>query len=311
MNFRAHIAALLVSCITWAPLVSGQVIAVDVLGVGVDIVVPGASSTQDDISALSMDVLGADASLLSGQDILLLGAPTDGLGGGAGGTALTPLVNGLSGAQSSVIEFLQGTASDTNIAPQVLTIDISSGSANGGSSSENVREDQPEGQRPIQLGGVTAGQCVDADRDSVCDSVDKCLSSPIGAVVLPSGCHFDTKTPLELYGVNFATNTAVLDAPSTVVLRQVARVLAAVPNIRVEVVGHTDDVGAEAFNLGLSKRRALAVIEFLVAEGISAERFEARGLGESSPKVPISGKQGAELEAARRDNRRVELRALK
>ncbi|MGB1906626.1 MAG: OmpA family protein, partial [Spongiibacter sp.] len=119
------------------------------------------------------------------------------------------------------------------------------------------------------------------------------------------------KTPLELYGVNFATNTAVLDAPSTVVLRQVARVLAAVPNIRVEVVGHTDDVGAEAFNLGLSKRRALAVIEFLVAEGISVERFEARGLGESSPKVPISGKQGAELEAARRDNRRVELRALK
>lgn len=311
LNFRSYIVALLVSCLTWAPFVNGQVISVDVLGVGVDIVVPGASNAQDDISALSMDILGSDAALLSGQDILLLGAPTDGIDSAIGDTPLTPLVNGLSGAQSSVIEFLQGTAADSDIAPQVLTIDISDGAATEAAPQDSVRDDRKVERRNIRLGGSAPGRCVDRDRDSVCDSNDRCPSSPVGAVVLPSGCHFDTNTPLELYGVNFATNTAVLSAASTAVLRQAARILAAVPDIRVEVVGHTDDVGSKAFNMSLSKQRAKAVIDFLVAEGISAGRFEYRGLGESSPKIPVNGLKGDELDAARAENRRVELRALK
>ena len=51
----------------------------------------------------------------------------------------------------------------------------------------------------------------------------------------------------------------------------------------------------------LSKQRAKAVIDFLVAEGISAGRFEYRGLGESSPKIPVNGLKGDELDATARN----------
>ena len=60
----------------------------------------------------------------------------------------------------------------------------------------------------------------------------------------------------------------------------------------------------------LSVERALAVIDFLIAEGVAAERLHAVGYGESRPKESLSGLSGAALDAARAKNRRVELRAI-
>ena len=297
-----------------------QLISVDLLGVGVDTNIPGASlGGDDDLSALSLDALD-DSSIfgagLSGQDILLLGAPAEPLGNAPGADgALAPLLNNI-GGDSPVIEFLQETAGGENITPEILTIDLSGEDEplpSPGASSDRLGEQDPAGEP--QQGGTPPGitqQCEDADRDGVCDELDSCLGSPPNAVVLPSGCHFDGSQALELRGVRFATGTALLDTASGAVLRQAARILKSAANmpLSIEVAGHTDDRGNEDNNMRLSVERALAVVDFLIAEGVAQERLHAVGYGESRPKVPVAGLRGQSLDAARAENRRVELRAI-
>jgi outer membrane protein OmpA-like peptidoglycan-associated protein len=73
---------------------------------------------------------------------------------------------------------------------------------------------------------------------------------------------------------------------------------------RVRVVGHTCDIGSSAYNQSLSERRAAAVRDFLVAQGIDAAEIETSGRGESAPKYPNDGA------ANRARNRRVDLTFL-
>jgi outer membrane protein OmpA-like peptidoglycan-associated protein len=71
------------------------------------------------------------------------------------------------------------------------------------------------------------------------------------------------------------------------------------------VQGHTDDQGKEDYNLGLSQRRAEAVIKYLVASGVQPQRVVARGYGEAKRLQP------GETEDARAANRRVEFHILR
>jgi OOP family OmpA-OmpF porin len=106
--------------------------------------------------------------------------------------------------------------------------------------------------------------------------------------------------------VNFATGRDVLAPESSAVLEQVAAVLEQHPEIaRVAVDGHTDNVGQEKANLALSRRRAIAVVRWLVARGVDERRLEARGFG---PRRPIADTKTAE---GRAKNRRVEFQILK
>ena len=296
-----------------------QLISVDVLGVGVDTNIPGAAiGGDDDLSALSLDALD-DSSIfgagLSGQDVLLLGAPAEPLGNGAGSDgALAPLLNNI-GGDSPVIEFLQDTAGGEDITPEILTIDLSGDDErlpSPAASSDRLGDDRNGEARQTRAPSAITQQCEDADRDGVCDEQDSCLGSPPNAVVLPSGCHFDGSQALELRGVSFATGTALLDTASAAVLRQAARILNASANmpLSIEVAGHTDDRGSDERNMRLSVARALAVVDFLIAEGVAAQRLHAVGYGERRPKVPLAGLRGQSLEAARAKNRRVELRAI-
>lgn len=66
-------------------------------------------------------------------------------------------------------------------------------------------------------------------------------------------------------------------------------------------VGHTDSIGSEQYNQGLSERRAKAVFDYLVGNGIDSGRLNARGYGESSPIADNATREG------RQRNRRVEL----
>ena len=84
-------------------------------------------------------------------------------------------------------------------------------------------------------------------------------------------------------------------------LRNLASSLEKYPNSDLLIVGHTDDLGADSYNQGLSERRAAAAADFLVARGVDRARIRTRGLGESEPAVPNDG------EAARQQNRRVEV----
>jgi OOP family OmpA-OmpF porin len=72
--------------------------------------------------------------------------------------------------------------------------------------------------------------------------------------------------------------------------------------MKVDIEGHTDWVGADAYNLRLSQRRAQAVVNWLVAHGISRDRMRAVGKGEREPIATNTTAAGRQL------NRRTEVR---
>jgi OOP family OmpA-OmpF porin len=106
---------------------------------------------------------------------------------------------------------------------------------------------------------------------------------------------------IRLRGVEFAFDRAQLIGASPVVLDAAVDELKKCPNRRVRVEGHTDSIGAEAYNPALGQRRADAVRSYLVNGGISAGRVTARSYGESKPIASNDTDEGRAL------NRRVEL----
>lgn len=101
--------------------------------------------------------------------------------------------------------------------------------------------------------------------------------------------------------VTFATGSATVAASFLPTLRQVANSLNAHPKSTVRVVGHTDTVGSEAYNLQLSKERALAVARILASNGVSASRMSYSGRGFNEPITTNATVEG------RAQNRRVEI----
>jgi OmpA-OmpF porin, OOP family len=108
-----------------------------------------------------------------------------------------------------------------------------------------------------------------------------------------------------LEGVTFATNSAVLTEASKPILDDAAKGLHQHPDLVVEVQGHTDSTGSPGYNLELSQRRAEAVREYLISQGVSASQLTAKGYGQTEP---IASNSTA---AARAQNRRVVLHVLR
>ena len=106
--------------------------------------------------------------------------------------------------------------------------------------------------------------------------------------------------------VYFATNKDVILPKSFSLLKQVASVLKANPQIQLlRVEGHTDNQGKAAANQDLSQRRAANVRSFLIKEGISGDRLESQGFGQTKP---VDNNKTA---AGRENNRRVEFNIVK
>ncbi|MEQ8367462.1 MAG: OmpA family protein [Roseicyclus sp.] len=98
--------------------------------------------------------------------------------------------------------------------------------------------------------------------------------------------------------INFAFNSAVLDAEARAILQQQAHFIRNFPEARFSVYGHTDLVGSNAYNNRLGLRRARAAVNFLVSQGIDRHRLDALvSLGETQPIVAT--------EAEDRRNRRT------
>jgi len=99
--------------------------------------------------------------------------------------------------------------------------------------------------------------------------------------------------------VTFQTNSSDINAGFYDVLNSVAIVLNEYKKTTVDVVGHTDNVGADSYNQTLSERRARSVAEYLVSQKVLAERLLIAGRGESQPIASNSTPEG------RAQNRRV------
>jgi outer membrane protein OmpA-like peptidoglycan-associated protein len=152
---------------------------------------------------------------------------------------------------------------------------------------------------------------LDGDGDGVHDGIDGCPDTPPGTQGVDArGCAraaplFDEgRTELVLQDVRFELNSATLTADSREELAGVAASLIDNPGVRVEIGGHTDSTGDDAYNLQLSTRRAESVRDELIGLGVDAERLIARGYGET---LPIADNDAP---AGRVANRRVELKRL-
>lgn len=92
--------------------------------------------------------------------------------------------------------------------------------------------------------------------------------------------------------INFAFNSAELDAEARNILNQQAAFIRNFPEVRFSVYGHTDAVGSNAYNQRLGRRRARAAVNYLVNQGISRGRLQALvSLGESQPIVATDGEE--------------------
>jgi len=85
------------------------------------------------------------------------------------------------------------------------------------------------------------------------------------------------------------------------ILNEAIEVLKKYPELKVEVAGHTDSVGTDAYNQKLSERRAAAVKDYLVSKGIAASKVTTIGKGESQPVATNKTAEG------RQKNRRVDI----
>ena len=137
---------------------------------------------------------------------------------------------------------------------------------------------------------VDANGCemvMDADKDGVVDARDQCPGTSAGARVDENGCYIViTETKETQLRVNFENNSFVVTQDSYPEIENVAQFMREYPLTKVNLEGHTDDRGAEAYNQQLSEKRAAAVAKLLVDRfGIDQSRVSSAGYGESQPLV--------------------------
>jgi outer membrane protein OmpA-like peptidoglycan-associated protein len=179
----------------------------------------------------------------------------------------------------------------------------------------------PPAAMPEAAAPVAVVATADADGDGVGDDSDQCPDTLAGTAVDGTGCAppppAEPAPPAEptietakagdkivLHGVNFETARATLTTNARTILDQVAEKLVARPELRIEVGGHTDARGSDAYNQDLSDRRAQSVMAYLTERGVDAASLTAVGYGEAQPVDSNDTDEGRER------NRRVELKVL-
>lgn len=155
-----------------------------------------------------------------------------------------------------------------------------------------------------QMGAQTdsLGCPIDDDHDGIPNGLDDCPETLPGMEVDARGCLdlsvFDK--PLMLM-IDYQTGSFEIDAPSKERLRKVAGLLILAPHVRLEVTGHTDNIGTETANRELSLRRANRIRDYLVAQGVETVRIKTFGRGEAEPVATNA------TAAGREKNRRIEI----
>ncbi|MBT2558093.1 OmpA family protein [Hymenobacter sp. ISL-91] len=112
----------------------------------------------------------------------------------------------------------------------------------------------------------------------------------------------DVGVKVVLNNIFFDFDKATLRKESTSELERLHKLLAETPALRLEISGHTDNVGNAAYNKDLSQRRAKAVVDYLVGKGIDKGRLTFAGYGDTQPVAPNTTKANRQL------NRRTEFK---
>jgi len=107
-----------------------------------------------------------------------------------------------------------------------------------------------------------------------------------------------------LRGVNFDFDKSGIRPDAAVILDEAVSMLSGAPDKQIRIEGHTCSMGPDAYNQGLSERRAASVRKYLADHGIAASRLSSIGFGESNPIASNDTREGRAL------NRRVELQVL-
>lgn len=180
------------------------------------------------------------------------------------------------------------------------------------------------------IGHNSTPKVVDSDGDGVPDDADACPNTPPGAPVDSTGCPLDSDgdgvpdykdqcpgtsarlkvdevgCPVKLeknvsmtVGIEFDFDSAVVKPEYNGEIQKVADFLHQYEGVKVEVQGHTDSKGTDAYNQKLSEERAASVGAVLQQNGISADRIRTKGYGESMPIADNNTSEG------RAQNRRV------
>lgn len=116
-----------------------------------------------------------------------------------------------------------------------------------------------------------------------------------------------TPKDVVLRGIPFAFNDRTIRPEFLPELNETVRILNDNPTLSVLIEGYADAIGSESFNLSLSRARADAVRDYLVASGIAADRLRVVGRGEIEPLAPNARDDGSDNPEGRAVNRRVEL----
>jgi outer membrane protein OmpA-like peptidoglycan-associated protein len=166
-----------------------------------------------------------------------------------------------------------------------------------------------EDKCPNQAGTAKYNGCPvpDRDNDGINDEEDKCPD--IAGTAANRGCPEVPADVSKLLSssaqkISFGAGNAKLTASSNASLNQVVRVLKENPEMRLKIEGHTDNAGDDDKNMQLSEDRAAAVKAYIVSKGISEDRIESQGFGETMPVADNSTATG------RKANRRVELKVV-
>jgi outer membrane protein OmpA-like peptidoglycan-associated protein len=121
----------------------------------------------------------------------------------------------------------------------------------------------------------------------------------------PPDCDAEFMKALIMRPVHFETDKSAVTPEAAAIIKDLAVIAGYCKDKRLEVGGHTDWIGSEAYNQALSERRAVAVVNALISFGVDRARLDAKGYGESMPLASDETPEGRFV------NRRIEIKTVK
>ena len=169
---------------------------------------------------------------------------------------------------------------------------------------------------PANVSVDKRGCPIDTDRDGIPDYKDKCPNTKMGIETDEFGCEIVKEVeepetlevketvPIILDGITFESGKSSISDIAKRELIKVLNTLKAYPEMKLDIVGYTDNTGDYNYNVMLSKKRAAAVKDYLVSQGIEASRLHSDGFGPKNPIAPNDTREG------RAKNRRIEFKRM-